>query len=138
MKKILPPAVAALSVFLGCAALAAEEEALTWNDKAMSAFSSGEKPEQIVPLLERGVREGETEALVNLAGFAARGIGMQKDEAKAFALFEQAAAKGNTAALLNLGLACLHGKGTAPDPEKGRALLRKAEEAGAHCQTLLL
>lgn len=130
MKKILPPAVAALSVFLGCAALAAEEEALTWNDKAMSAFSSGEKPEQIVLLLERGVREGETEAMVNLAGFAARGIGMKKDEAKAFTLFEQAAAKGNSAALLNLGLACLHGKGTAPDPEKGRALLRKAEEAG--------
>ena len=138
MKKLLLSAVACLTVFTGCAALAAEEETLTWNERAMAAFSGGKKPEEVIPLLENGVRNGETEAMVNLAGFAARGIGMKKDEAKAFALFEQAAAKGDSAALLNLGHACLHGKGTAPDQEKGRALLRKAEKAGSSEAAYLL
>jgi TPR repeat protein len=79
-------------------------------------FARAQKHERAVQWWTLAAEQGDLEALFNLAQAHRLGLGVAKDETKAFALFLQAAQGGVAAAQSRMGLAYATGEGAALDP----------------------
>jgi len=65
-----------------------------------------------------------------LAFMYARGLGVEKDEARAIALYREAAGKGDADAMFNLGILLEDGRGARADVAEAFRLYRAAAEKG--------
>jgi TPR repeat protein len=79
-------------------------------------FARAKKHERAVQWWTLAAEQGDLESLFNLGQAHRLGLGVAKDEAKAFALFLQAAQGGVAAAQSRMGLAYATGEGAALDP----------------------
>jgi TPR repeat protein len=79
-------------------------------------FARAKKHERAVQWWTLAAEQGDLESLFNLGQANRLGLGVAKDEVKAFALFLQAAQGGVAAAQSRMGLAYATGEGAALDP----------------------
>ena len=79
-------------------------------------FARAQKHERAVQWWTLAAEQGDVESLFNLGQAHRLGLGVAKDETKAFALFLQAAQCGVAAAQSRMGLAYATGEGAALDP----------------------
>ena len=80
--------------------------------------------------LDKAVRAGSTEAMLEQAKLYGQGRGVGRDLPRSFKLTLMAAERGDAEAMLFTGRMLIHATGTAADPEAAAAWFRKASEAG--------
>jgi TPR repeat protein len=122
-------ATAALVVGLSMTAVPALAQQAGDFEKGVAAFEIGQYKEAIEfwePLAE----QGNVDALRNLAQLYRLGLGVQQDDAKAFALYEDAAERGSDEAQVNVAFLLLTGKGVDQDREKAASWFAKASDQG--------
>ena len=131
MRTILAATAIALIGALASPALAQER-----SPEAEAAFQRG-----VLAYDEQRYREaafiwtplaeaGDVDALQNLAQMHRLGLGVERSEAKGFALYRQAADKGAADAQVNVAFLMLTGKGTGKDPEGAARWFAKAADQG--------
>lgn len=82
-------------------------------------------------LLRQGVDRGEPEAMADLSGYYAFGIGVPKDERKALELLQRASDNGELGATSSLATIRHQGRlGTAKDTDEAIRLMQKAADSG--------
>lgn len=75
-------------------------------------------------------KQGDTAAMNNLAAFYMRGLGVEQDIPKAFAMMEKVADQGDPTDQLQLGMIYLQGVAAPPDMAKGLKWLNRSAEQG--------
>ncbi len=86
--------------------------------------------EQVRYWYEKAAAGGQKEAINDLAIFYMKGIGVKKNELKAFELFKKAAEMGDSAAQINVALIYAWGEGLPNDKIKAYKNLKKALSQG--------
>ena len=84
-----------------------------------------------IPALQKAADAGDGDAMDRLGLAYMKGQDVEKNEAKAVALFRKATEQGNVDAMRNLGNACLNGRGIGQNPDLGIEWLRTAAASGS-------
>lgn len=122
-------ATVALAVALAVSTVPAFAQQSADFAKGVAAFDAGDfkaAREFWEPLAE----DGDVEATRNLAQLYRLGLGVEKDDAAAFALYKVAAEQGNADAQVNTAYMLLFGKGTELDREEAATWFAKASDQG--------
>ncbi len=86
--------------------------------------------EKAIHWYSRAAAQNHPDALTNLGGLYAQGLGVARDAKVAFSLWSRAANLGNALAAYNLGLAYYRGEGVLADIAKSREWFEQSAEAG--------
>ncbi len=81
-------------------------------------------------VLRDAAETGSPEVLYNLGLFYERGLGVEQDDARAFAFYRQAGERDHPYALFNLGVFHLKGRGTPRDDARAARAFAKSAELG--------
>jgi TPR repeat protein len=100
-----------------------------WWSRAAPVYRAG-GPAALLPLAERGARDGDALAMRVMGVLYAHGEGVQRDDRRAVEWFRKAAAHGDAAAMYDLARAYQHGAGVPRDPGTARHWLIGAAGRG--------
>ena len=100
--------------------------------------ANDEGSKEDIEQLDFWVDRGKAWAIGMLGNRYKKGIGIPKDEQRAFELYTMAAEQEHVTAIFKLGVMYYNGRGTEPDQLKGKELLKKAATLGIAVAVLAL
>lgn len=96
-----------------------------------ASAGSGGRPQINIEALERRANAGNAQSMYELGVYLSMGIGIPKDEKKAFSWLERAAKAGHVDAMNDLGCCYYYGKCVKKDLNLAKEWLTKAAQAGS-------
>lgn len=117
-------------LLLGARIATPAQQQLEQEEAEKKAAAEKAEAEKKVAALQEAADGGDVEALVELAGCYANGTGVERDDARAAALYGRAADAGSAEAAYKLGWCYDTGFGVARDLARALALYTRAGDAG--------
>lgn len=122
-------AVALAALLIGTATPSLAQNTNEKFEEGVAAYEDG-KFERAAEIWEPLAKEGDPEALRNLAQLYRLGLGVEKDDRRAYRLYREAAEKNSVEAQVNTAFLLLIGEGVKKSPEDAAIWFAKAADQG--------